>query len=220
MQIIITENHKELSKKASEIIIKQINKKPESKIGFATGKTPLETYKNLAKSKKDFSRTKAFNLDEYYPIKKTSKKSFYFYMQKNIIKPLKISKSFLLNGGDKIKKQITEYKKFIKSPDLIILGIGANGHVAFNEPNSKIDSKTRHVKLIHKKTNAITIGIKEILSSKKILLLASGTTKAKAIKNLINEKISARYPASFLKKHKNFIIILDKKSARYINKEK
>jgi len=215
MQIIKTKNYKELSEKAFKIISKEIKKKPNSKIGFATGKTPIELYKKLAKSKINFSKIKAFNLDEYYPIKKTNKKSFYYYMQKRIIKPLKISKYFLLNGEDNPKEQIKNYKKFIKKPDIIILGIGKNSHIAFNEPNSKPNSKTRLINLIHKKTKAITIGISEIITAKKIILITSGKNKTKAIKHLIQDKPNSKYPATFLKKHKNFIVIVDETALNF-----
>jgi glucosamine-6-phosphate deaminase len=233
MKTIITKNYKEFSEKTAEILLNEIKNKKTSKIGFAAGKTPLGLYEILKeKSKKgkiNFSKIKAFNLDEYYPIKKSCKKSFYYYMQKNIITPMNISKYFLLNGEDNPEEQIKEYKKFIKGTDLIILGVGKNGHIAFNEPFSEVKATSRVVELNEEtiKENsgffskvparAITIGIPEILSAKKVILIASGKTKAEMIKELVDGNVNYKYPVTLLRKHKNLIVIVDEESANYIN---
>ena len=110
---------------------------------------------------------------------------------------------------EKIKKGLL--KKIRKSKvDLMILGVGVNGHIAFNEPDSEVGSKTRLVELKHKEVRkkALTIGISTILSAKKIILLGSGKKKEKAIKYLIKSKPNKSYPVSFLKKHKNLTVII------------
>lgn len=221
MKLIKVRNYEELSKKTSEIIINEIKNKPNLKLGFATGKTPLGTYKNLVntykKKKVSFSKIKAFSLDEFYPIKKTDKKSYYHYLFSNLFNKINIQKEniTLLDGEVKdFRKECGNYEKKIIANriDLQILGIGVNGHVGFNEPGSDLKSKTRLVRLTHLKGKGLTIGISTILKSKKIILLASGEKKAKAIQGLVKGKISKYCPASFLRKHKNILVIIDEKA--------
>lgn len=232
MKLLKVKNYNEMSEKACEIIIKEINKKPNLVIGFATGKTPLGLYKELVKAYKnkklDFSEIKAFNLDEYYPIKKTNTKSFYYYLHKNLFDKINIKNGNinLLNGEAKNpKKECKNYENKIKknSIDLQILGVGVNGHIGFNEPGSDFNSKTRLVKLASgtvkgKKIphSALTIGVSTILSAKKIILLASGKKKAEAIKCLIECKPNSCCPVSFLRKHKDLTVIVDKGAGRLI----
>ena len=233
MLIIETKNYREMSKKASDFIISEILRKPEITIGFATGKTPLGLYRELIKSYKkkkiNFSKIKSFNLDEYYPIKKSNKNSYFYYMFKNLFNKINIKKSNInfLNGETKnYNKECKNYEnKIRKNPiDIQILGVGVNGHIGFNEPGSSFNSKTRLVKLsdetvrinsgILKKNkipeNALTMGIKTIMSAKKIIVLASGKNKAEAISCLKKGKISSDCPISFLRKHKDLVLIIDK----------
>jgi glucosamine-6-phosphate deaminase len=221
MKLIKVKNYQELSKKASEIILNEIKNKPNLTLGFATGKTPLGLYKNLVnvyrKKKGDFSKIKAFSLDEFYPIKKTNKKSYYYYLFSNLFNKINVKKEniILLNGEARdFKKECIDYEnKIRKNPiDLQILGIGVNGHIGFNEPGSDFNSKTRLVKLTHLKGKGLTMGISTIRKSKKIILLASGNKKAKAIFGLIKGKIGKNCPASFLREQKNLIVIIDGKA--------
>ena len=167
MEIIRVNNHKELSEKAGRIIINEILEKPNITIGFATGATPLGLYKELVKAYKkkkiNFSKVKSFNLDEYYPIKKTDKKSYYHYMFNNLFNHVNIKKKNLnlLNGETKnSEKECKNYEtKIKKNPiDVQILGVGANGHIAFNEPGSTFNYKTREYELTRQK-KALTMGI-------------------------------------------------------------
>ena len=116
------------------------------------------------------------------------------------------------------KKECRGYEKKIKENpiDLQILGIGENGHIGFNEPGSKLNSKTRLVELTYIKGKGLTMGVSSIMKSKKILLLASGNKKAKAIFGLINGKINKNCPASFLRRHKNIFVIIDKKASSLV----
>jgi glucosamine-6-phosphate deaminase len=233
MKILKVNNYKTISEKASEIIINEIKKKPNSIIAFATGKTPLGLYKILTnaskKNKVDFSKIKAFNLDEYYPIKQIDKRSFDYFLFKNLFDKINLKKENIniLNGETKNpKKECENYEEKLRKNkvDIMILGVGQNGHIAFNEPGSQHNSKTRLVKLSKEtiKANstilnkipkeALTIGISTILSTKKIILLASGKNKAEAIRQLIKEKQDKRCPVTFLKKHKDLIVIVDEDS--------
>jgi len=219
MLIIKTKNYNKLSKIACEIIIKEILKKPNINIGFATGSTPLGLYKKLVsaykKKKVDFSKIASFNLDEYYPIKKSNKKSYYYYMFKNLFNHINIKKSNinLLNGETKNPdKECRDYEnKIKKNPiDIQILGVGVNGHIGFNEPGSDFNSLTRLVELADFKEKALTVGIKTIMKSKKIILLASGKNKKSAIRCLIKGNINKKCPVSILRRHKNLVVIADR----------
>ncbi len=236
MMIIKTKNYKEMSRICADFLIDEILKKPNITIGFATGETPLGVYKELVKAYKkkkvDFSKVMSFNLDEYYPIEKTNKNSYYYYMFKNLFSKINIKKSNinLLSGETKnTRKECEDYEKKIREDviDIQLLGIGINGHIAFNEPGSSFNSKTRFIKLNKEtiKNNskffgndeipkfALTMGISTIMHAKKIILLASGREKARDIKFLVEGPVTKKFPASFLKKHKNLVVIVDKEAA-------
>lgn len=244
MKIIITKNYSKLSQKASEIIIGEMAGKRNLVMGFATGSTPLGLYKRLVKAEKkgeiDFSKITTFNLDEYYPIKRTSKNSYYYFMFKNLFNRVKIkeSKINILNGETKDpQKECKLYQDKLRKNkiDIQVLGIGANGHIGFNEPLSSFKSRTRLVNLaektvkdnskffIRKKdvpSKALTMGIADIIDAKKIVLLASGFNKAKAVKMMIEGQIDESCPASILKKHHNAVVILDKRAASLLKEDR
>ncbi len=233
MIILQTKNYGEMSLRAAEILINEINSKSRANIGFATGETPALLYKHLIKfykkRKVSFSKVTSFNLDEYYPISKKDKKSYFFYMHKNLFNHINIKEKNinLLNGeAQNWKVECIAYEKKIrKNPlDVQILGLGVNGHIAFNEPGSLNSSKTRLVKLSNetRKINrinnvyALSMGISTILRSKKIILLACGKEKAKAVFHLLHGKINRKWPVSYLRRHKNLIVIVDKGAGRLL----
>lgn len=230
MKIIKVRDYREMSSVASEILIGEMLKKRNLVMGFATGRTPLGLYRNLVEAYKkgriDFSGVRSFNLDEYYPISKDDKRSFYRYMFRNLFGLVNIKKENvnLLDGSVKDwKRACVGYEKKIKANliDVQILGVGVNGHIGFNEPGSKFNSATRLVELsdetrrsnsgIFRKvpTRALTMGIKTIFSSKKIILLASGREKVEAIERLVNGKVGSDCPVSFLRRHKNLVVVVD-----------
>lgn len=236
MKILKFRDKKEAIEKASTIIIDLIKKNPKAVLGLATGGTMVPLYKKIAKEYKkqnlDFSKLKTFNLDEYAGIKDplTNRNSYHYYMDKNIFSKVNIQKrniNFPSASEPDYDKQI----KRVGGLDLCLLGIGRNGHIAFNEPGSSFKSITRKVKLTDNtiKANsrffrstkqvpreAYTMGISTILKSKKIILLAFGNKKAKAIKKVVKEKVSKRVPASILHKHNNTTLILDSRAASLI----
>lgn len=240
MLIIIAKNYNEMSKRAVDIINLEINKKPNLVLGLPTGETPIGMYKLLVKASKDkkinFSKIKFFNLDEYYPISKDSKNSYHYYMNKNFFNHINVKKSSIniLDSETKhpIRDSILYERKIKKNPlDLQILGVGINGHIGFNEPGTRLNSRTRVVDLtlstikrnsrFFKNKNdfpkkALTMGIETIMSAKKLILLANGKNKALAIKHLVEGKIDKKWPVSFLRKHKNLVLIIDKDAARLI----
>lgn len=243
MKIIIANNYDELSKKAANIIGKEIKKNPNIVLGLATGSTPLGTYKELIRlhveEGLDFSQVVTFNLDEYYGLSKDNNQSYFCYMNENFFKHININpKNIHIPDGS--VKDIEEYcKKYddmidsVGGIDLQLVGIGENGHIGFNEPDDEllldthltnltentIEANSRFFDSIDKvPTKAITMGLGSIMKAKKILLLANGENKAKVMAQLIKgETITTKMPASALLLHENVNIIIDEKVA-YIYK--
>lgn len=238
MNIIICEDYKEMSEIASEIISKQIKLKPNLTLGLATGSTPIGTYNELIKLYEkgliNFEDVKTFNLDEYYNLPKSNKKSYDFFMKDNLFNYINIKpeNTHIPNGTTTdVKQECFQYDKLIEENggiDLQILGIGSNAHIAFNEPDKSFKNGTYLVDLtkstidansrfFNKKedvpTKAITMGVGSIFKAKKILLLASGDAKAKAIYDTIHGDIDPQVPSSILQLHDDVTIILDKDSA-------
>jgi glucosamine-6-phosphate deaminase len=213
MKLLIFKNKRGAVKRTADIISNQIKKKPNCVLGLATGKTMVPLYKELIKRKLDFSKVKTFNLDEY-----TGKRIMHYFMDKYFFRKINIKKENIHFPDSKTKK--------ITRIDLQILGIGRNGHIGFNEPGSSFNSKLRKVKLSKetKKANKIkfnyayTLGIKDIMNSKKIILLAFGKGKADIIKKTLEGEITEKVPASFLRKHKNATLILEKEAAIKLRK--
>ena len=237
MKIIIKENYDELSKEAANIFIKQINEKSNSILGLATGSTPVQTYKFLIESFKNneisFKDIKTFNLDEYVGLDSNHIQSYRYFMNENLFNHIDIKKenTFIPSGIGNIKDNSTKYEKLLNDLgpiDLQLLGLGENAHIGFNEPGTPENSLTNQVNLTNGTIEAnkrffssindvpktaISMGIGSILKSKKILLLASGNKKAEAVRNMIEGPITENVPASFLQKHKNVTIIIDKAAA-------
>ncbi len=195
----------------------------------------INIYKN---QKMDFSKVKTFNLDEYYGLNRGNPQSYYYYMMNNLFNYVNIDKNNINipNGmADNIEVECKEYERKIDKAggiDLQILGIGVNGHIGFNEPNISFESETHLVNLNEKTiesnsrffsskeevpTKAISMGIKSIIHSKKIILLACGSAKSDAVSKAINGKITPNIPASILQLHRDVVVIIDKEAASKLN---
>jgi glucosamine-6-phosphate deaminase len=235
MQIKIYKNKKELSKaavkQASMILKDAIKQNGEAVFVVATGTTQLEFLDMLSKKDVDWSKTTLFHLDEYIGISNKSNASFNRYVKERVVNKLKPGKYYLINGNVKDpKKECKRLGKLIarKKVDVVFLGIGENGHIAFNEPPA--DFKTKNPFIIVKlgeisrlqqvkegwfskidkvPKKAISMSIQQIIKSRNILLLADGLRKAKTISSSFNGKISPKFPASILQKHKNAFVYLD-----------
>lgn len=215
MKVIIT-SKKEAVKKAASILLEVVKRKQNAVLGLATGSTMIPLYKELVKLYKkgeiDFSKVRTFNLDEYADSSPGNKKSFHYYMDKHLFSKVNIKKEYIhfpSSNGIKYEKQI----KKSGGIDLCLLGLGKNAHIAFNEPGSSFQSTTRKVKVASDKREAYSMGIKTIMSSKKIVLIAFGAKKANVVAKSLRGKISEDVPASILRKHKDTTFILDKKAA-------
>jgi len=244
MRVIIKENYDEMSKRAAQIVAEQIRLKPDCVLGLATGSTPLGLYKELIRLHReeglDFSKVITFNLDEYIGLPPEHPQSYHYFMYQNFFNHLNIDPRFIYiphGMTQDVERFCNWYEKEIErfgGIDLQILGIGANGHIGFNEPGSSLGSRTR-IKTLTKKTiednarffekmedvpkYAITMGIGTIMDAKKQLLLASGKNKAKAISQAIEGPISQVVPASILQLHRWVTVVLDKDAASMLKME-
>jgi glucosamine-6-phosphate deaminase len=237
MRVIKVKDYEEMSSVAASMVSGQVMLKPESVLGLATGDTPLGMYQNLINMYEqgtiDFSEVTTFNLDEYYGIPKTNHQSYYYYMMENFFQHININKENINipNGmAEDIEKECKNYENKIKKIngiDLQILGIGVNGHIGFNEPDVNFEAETHLVMLDEKTiqsnarffesieevpTKAISMGIKTIISSRKIVLLANGRGKAEAVEQMVKGKISPEMPASILQLHKDVTVIVDEEA--------
>lgn len=241
MKIIVCENYSKMSKIASRMISDEITENPNIILGLATGSTPIGTYKELIdiynNEDLDFSNVKAFNLDEYYNLPKSHIQSYDYFMKENLFNHINIKpeNTYIPNGlATDITEECKKYEELISSHggiDLQILGIGSNAHIAFNEPSNTFKVGTSLVNLTESTikdnsrffeniedvpTQAISMGIGSIFKAKKIILLASGKSKAKAIYDTIYGDINPQVPSSILKLHQDVTLIIDKDSASMI----
>lgn len=233
MEILIKNNASDAAALLANIIANQIRSLPNCTIGFATGRTMDAVYHNLLELHKshplDCSKVNAFAIDEYVGLIKDDVNSFASYLDLHLFQRLNFSKSNIhipdVHAED-LDLASYEYENQIRECgglDLVILGIGLNGHIGLNEPGSADDSRTRVVALTHmtKSSNrkifndkelpdtAVTMGIGTILESRHCVLLATGETKAEIIQKLQNGDVNSKVPATALKKHHNFQLILD-----------
>ncbi len=213
--------------------IRVIKAKPSAVLGLATGTSPLGVYANLAEANKaglvSFKGCTTFNLDEYVGLKGTHNQSYRYFMNKNLFDHIDIDKkktNILLGVGD-YKKFMGEYDGMIAKAggiDIQILGIGSDGHIAFNEPGTSFDSLTHETELTAQTikdnsrlfndisevpTRAVTMGLASIMKAKKIVLIATGKNKAKAVFGLIKGPVSENMPCSILQKHPDCTVYVD-----------
>ena len=241
MRVIIEKDYEAMSKKAALLVASQVRLKEDSVLGLATGSTPIGMYNELIemyeKDEIDFSKVKTFNLDEYCNLPPENPQSYHYYMNENFFNHVNIpgENINLLDGmTDDLKKECIEYDMKIKRAggiDLQVLGIGPNGHIGFNEPAEKLNVKTHQVDLAEETIEAnsrffdskedvpkkaITMGIATILKSNRILLLANGKNKAKAIKETVSGNVTTKVPSSLLQTHPEVTIIVDEEAAELI----
>lgn len=240
MEVIICKDYEEMSKVAAGIVRQEILGKPNLVLGLATGSTPLGLYKELIRMHKeeglDFSEVVTFNLDEYYPIRPDHEQSYHTFMFENFFNHINTPReSIHIPKGWMPPEQVEDYCKWYEQHikehggiDVQILGIGANGHIAFNEPGSSLGSRTRLISLDAQtiKDNsrffrseeevprwAITMGVATILEARKILLLANGEHKAEAVAKAVEGPVTSMVTASALQLHPEAKVIVDEPAA-------
>ena len=237
MKLIVKDNYELASKEAYEIIKDLLVSNPKAVLGLATGSTPIGLYKNLIKGVENkeisFKDVQTVNLDEYVNLPVTHPESYYSFMHTNLFNYVDIKEEnvHIPCGNGNLKENCDNYNKVLESltQDMQLLGIGANGHIGFNEPGTSFDSLTHIVDLKEKTrqdnarffdqdinkvpTQAITMGIKNIMDAKLVIIIASGKNKAEAVKALVNGPVTEDCPASILQNHPNTIVIVDKDAA-------
>ncbi|MBQ7307182.1 MAG: glucosamine-6-phosphate deaminase [Clostridia bacterium] len=235
MKYIEVETYDKLSEIAKELVKYEINKNPNLVLGLATGSSPVGLYKKLIESFKNnelsFKNVKTFNLDEYCNLEKSDNQSYRYFMEENLFKHIDINSSNInfLNGiCNDFEWECARYDKLLENTpiDLQILGIGVNGHIAFNEPDSHFTKGTHLVNLTEDTINAnsrffeskdqvptqaLSMGIRNIFNAKKIILLANGENKKDAVEKMLKGNITPYLPASILQLHPDCTVIYSKK---------
>ena len=237
MKIYETENYEEMSRKAANILSAQVILKPDCVLGLATGSTPIGTYDKLVewyeKGDLDFSEVKTVNLDEYRGLTRDNDQSYYYFMHEHLFDRVNIDpeNTNVPNGTEPdADKECERYEKLIESMggvDIQLLGLGHNGHIGFNEPDSCFSKYTHKVALSESTIaantrffdreedvprQAISMGMQAITQARKILLIASGPDKADALCACCFGPVTPQVPASILQLHQDVTIIADEES--------
>ena len=237
MEIRIFKNEQEIAQAAGKLFCDAVNAKNNCVLGLATGATPVPTYNYMISDyeagKVSFKDVTTFNLDEYCDLPKEHKNSYYSFMFENLFSKTDINPenvNFLDGNTDDPKAESARYAAAIASKggiDVQLLGIGRNGHIAFNEPadeftgesfkialtQSTIDANSIYFDDIPMPRYAMTMGIGSIMKAKKIVLIATGASKAEAVKGMIEGPVTPQLPASILQQHDDAVIFLDEAAA-------
>ena len=241
MVIYKAKNYQDMSRKAANLISAQIIMKPNCVLGLATGSSPVGTYKQLIewyeKGDLDFSQVTSINLDEYKGLSPENDQSYRYFMNTNLFNHVNIdkTKTFVPDGLEPdSKKACDDYNQIIQKQgpiDLQLLGLGHNGHIGFNEPGESFEKTTHCVELTQSTIDAnsrlfhegekvpekaFSMGIKSIMQSKRILLIANGEKKAQIVKDAFFGPVTPKIPASILQLHNNLTVIVDKDAAKYL----
>lgn len=238
MKIIKVKNYEELSLLGAEIIADVMKQKDDCVLGLATGSSPIGIYQNLIKKNEagiiSFKKVTTVNLDEYCNLPREHRESYYSFMHTNLFNHVDITEEQIhlpsSLGGD-LQKNCDDYNKTLATyrQDIQLLGIGADGHIGFNEPDTPFASQT-HIAVLTEKTrvdnarffdddinqvptHAITMGMANIMNAKKVLMVISGANKANAVKKLMSMQIDESFPASLLWKHPDCTVIIDEAAA-------
>ncbi len=238
MEIVVVENYDEMSDVACSVVEETVKRNPACVLGLATGSTPLGLYERMVRGyregKVSYKNVKAVNLDEYIGLPSSHPQSYAFFMREHLFSQIDIlpENTHIENGmATDEKAECARYNALLDSMprDLQVLGIGSNGHIAFNEPFTPFGSETHTVALAEStvKDNsrlferiedvprrAFTMGLKNIMDARRILILASGANKANAVYGLVKGEVTTALPASILQKHGNVVLVCDRAAAQ------
>lgn len=243
MRIIRAKDYDDMSKKAAEIMAAQINLKPDCLLGLATGSSPEGMYAELVKKYEagmlDFSKVRSYNLDEYVGLPKDNDQSYFYFMNHHLFSKvnMNIDNTVLPNGIAKDPAvECEQYNAMIEASggaDLQLLGIGHNGHIGFNEPDNHFTLGTHVVDLAPSTIEAnsryfasyddvpkqaFSMGIKNIMDAKMILLVVSGEGKADAVNKAFFGPVTPEVPGSILQLHKNVVVVADEAALSKVGK--
>ncbi|HPX33120.1 MAG TPA: glucosamine-6-phosphate deaminase [Erysipelotrichaceae bacterium] len=238
MKVITCKDYEEVSDRAAEIMLDVVKNNPKAVLGLATGSSPIGLYQRMIKDHQEngtsYAEITTFNLDEYVGLEQEHPQSYYTFMHQNLFNHIDIKKENVnlpSVQGEDMQANCDAYNELLSKYkiDLQLLGIGSNGHLAFNEPGTPFDSVTQVVDLLDSTiqdnarffdndmskvpTQSITMGIKNVMDAKRILLIASGKNKAEAIYQTVKGEVSTDCPASILQRHPDVTIVVDEDAA-------
>lgn len=237
MKVIVVENYQQIGQHGAQIIAGVIKNNANTVLGLATGTSPIGIYQNLVemcqKGEISFANVKTVNLDEYVGLDGTHPQSYRYFMNDNLFNHVDIDKAntFVPNGvAENLQEECTRYTTLVNNlvQDIQLLGIGSNGHIAFNEPGTPFESTTHVVNLTENTikdnsrlfedisqvpTKALTMGIANIMNAKRILIVANGKNKAQAVYDMVKGQVNTTCPASVLQNHPDVTVIVDKDAA-------
>ena len=226
MLLIEAKDYNDMSRKAANIISAQVIMKPHAVLGLATGSTPVGAYKQLVewynKGDLDFANVTSVNLDEYKGLSPENDQSYRYFMNTNLFNHVNINKerTFVPNGLEPDSEKI----RSVGGIDLQLLGLGNNGHIGFNEPGAAFEKETHCVDLTESTiqankrffekvedvpTQAYTMGIKNIMQARKVLLIVSGEGKAEILDKVLYGPVTPQVPASILQLHNDLTVVAD-----------
>lgn len=233
MEVVILPSPRDVCGRAARIVARLVRSQAKAVLGLCTGETPKPVYAELVRLHRDegldFSQVTTFNLDEYVGLDAQHPASYRRYMAEHLFDHVSVAQAHIPDGGaSDIAAACRDYEEAIARAggiDLQLLGIGADGHIAFNEPSSSLGSRTR-VKTLTDKTLAlyqargqsvpqhvITMGIGTILDARRCVLLAYGDAKASAVAGMVEGPLTAKVPASALQLHARTTVLVDEAAA-------
>lgn len=244
MKILVFEKEEHLDAYVGEYICHFIRNHSQPVIGFATGSTPLGVYRyfidNYQAQKVSFRQVKAFNLDEYVGLTPSHPRSFASAMKNELFSHIDILPENInaLDGSkEDMIQECQRYESLIDANpiDIQILGIGMDGHIAYNEPGSPLDGAC-HVVDLHQEsiessldygfdhiedvpTQGVTQGIGTIMKAKQLIMMAKGQKKADLVKRMIYGEVTPDFPSSIIQRHPNVIVCLDRSAASQLKEE-
>jgi glucosamine-6-phosphate deaminase len=219
----------------ARLIARQLEKKPASVLGLPTGRTSVGVYGELVRLAPDFSQARTFNLDEFVGVPAIDRRSFRAFMDRHLFRHVDLSPQnahFLDGTAADLDAECARFERAIAAAggiDLMVLGIGANGHIGFNEPGKTAHALTHRVRLTQstRRANAgmfagqpamvpreaLSMGIGTILAARAIVLIATGRSKARAVAAMLSGRVTTLVPASFLQLHRDVTLVLDRAAA-------
>jgi glucosamine-6-phosphate deaminase len=238
MKVIRAKDEQQMCSFGAHFVARQLQRKPETVLGLATGRTMVNFYRHLVERHRadevSFAKAQTFNLDEYVNLDPNHPASYHSFMRWNFVEHVDIPPENVHipdGNGDRVLEAAARYEAAIRAAggiDLQLLGIGRNGHIAFNEPGSSLASRTRVKRLASETILAntpdfgdpesvpryvITMGIGTIMEARFLLMLASGASKARAVEQMVEGPLTAQCPASVLQMHPHAFVVVDDAAA-------
>lgn len=239
MRIEVYESYADMSNRAAELVAGLLRKQPDAVLGLPTGSTPEAFYASLVKTGVSFRSARTFNLDEYVGLPRQHPQSYYSYMKQHLFDHVDLApeNAHIPDGmAADAEAECRRYEEELRTAgglDVVLLGIGHNGHIGFNEPGTPWNARTRRVALTQRTrdanarffgngekvpTEALTMGMGTIMEARQIILLASGESKAEIVRRTLEGEIGVEVPSTALRVHSDVVILLDRGSASLLRR--